>query len=112
MAVVKASSYSSDSTPSLESSICHGCIPKKVKKKVSLPHVDYILSKITWKSKGLFWEYGKTDSKIYEEIKKVKNIQSKISTEAKDLTLPYMNTRTIVILTGLQWNITQPQKMN
>jgi len=33
MAVVKASGYSSDWTPSLETSICHGCSPKKKKKK-------------------------------------------------------------------------------
>ena len=33
MAVVQASSYSSDSTPSLGNFICHGCGPKKTKDK-------------------------------------------------------------------------------
>ena len=33
VAMVQASSYSSDSTPSLRISICHGCGPKKTKKK-------------------------------------------------------------------------------
>ena len=31
--VVQAGSYSSDSTPGLGTSICHGCGPKKTKKK-------------------------------------------------------------------------------
>ena len=34
MAVVWASSYSSDSTPSLETSICHGCGPKNTSKQM------------------------------------------------------------------------------
>ena len=33
VAVALAGSYSSDSTPSLETSICHGCGLKKQKKK-------------------------------------------------------------------------------
>ena len=33
MAVVQASGYSSDSTPSLGTSICHGCSPRKDKNK-------------------------------------------------------------------------------
>ena len=33
VAVVWAGSYSSDSTPSLGTSICRGCSPKKTKKK-------------------------------------------------------------------------------
>ena len=31
VAVVQANGYGSDSTPSLGTSICHGCIPKKIK---------------------------------------------------------------------------------
>ena len=31
MAMAQGGSYSSDSTPSLETSICHGCGPKKTK---------------------------------------------------------------------------------
>ena len=34
VAVVQASSYSSDLTPSLGTSICHGCGPKKTRKKI------------------------------------------------------------------------------
>ena len=37
MAVAKASRYSSDSTPSLETSICLECSPKEEKKKVLGP---------------------------------------------------------------------------
>ena len=33
VAVVQAGSCSSDSTPSLGTSVCHGCGPKKIKKK-------------------------------------------------------------------------------
>ena len=36
MAVVQAGSYSFDSIPSLGTSICHGCGPKKTKKKKTL----------------------------------------------------------------------------
>ena len=39
VAVVQASSYSSDSTPSLGTSICLGCSPKKKKKKKNPSHL-------------------------------------------------------------------------
>lgn len=53
--------------------------------------------------RSLFWEYGKIDSTIYVEIRKVKNSQGKITTEAKDLTLPYIRTRAVVIKTVCYW---------
>ena len=40
--VVQASRCSSNSTPSLGTSICHGCSPKKQKKKVSKPRPFYV----------------------------------------------------------------------
>ena len=40
VATVQAGSYSSDSTPHLESSICHGCSPKKTKKKKEKTYID------------------------------------------------------------------------
>ena len=46
-AVVWAISFSSDSTPSLGTSIGSGCRPKKTKKKVSFKNKDILISKKT-----------------------------------------------------------------
>ena len=44
MAVVQASSCSSNSTPGLEASICHGCSPKKTKNEKKMCFVHHICS--------------------------------------------------------------------
>ena len=53
MAVAEAGSCSSDSTPSMGTSICHGCVPKKKKKKkkktkLGLLKLDLICKQISF----------------------------------------------------------------
>ena len=46
VAVMKASSYSSDLTPGLGTSICHGSSPKKTKKEKKINNSVYLQIKV------------------------------------------------------------------
>ena len=58
VAVVQVSSCSSDSTPGLETSICHGCGPKKKKKckVISLEHLVLCFSFLTIAVNDVFFK--------------------------------------------------------
>ena len=60
MAVAQASSYSSDSTPSLGTSICHGFGPKEQKKMYKLDQVS-LLGRL-WRNRHSFVAEGMQNS--------------------------------------------------
>ena len=68
VAVVQASSYSSDSTPSLGNSIYHGCSLKKTKKKKK-----NVLFLVVYGMSSHLLELGQDVHRVWERIKQNRN---------------------------------------